>query len=186
MSFPEVWHTFLQRKVLLAESPLGLVFNPYVAALRFTPLNSTVASLLYVNAVSIFDTATETRFTESELRDQWNLKRRIDVLKARGELIDPAATDRLRERRNEIAHDLVEVSTPELQGAIDVIQRQLEGWGLVGPAPRYEIYAEGAAPRPTDRLGHLFECGYVVGIRLNGQFVQRYEWTEYVADDGDG
>src|SRR5262245_39718165 len=138
--FPALWHTVLQRMVLTVDKPIGYVLGDFDFA--FTPLREIVASLLYVDVVSVLEIAVRTQMTRNQFDELGDLEHRLAHLAEQHKLVDHGALEALRIRRNGIAHGVVRVDPEELKRAAGLVQAQLQQWGLVGDAPAYEFYAE--------------------------------------------
>jgi hypothetical protein len=70
------WATFLQRKAFMTGHPhFGLILGD--DGIRFPPLRGMMASLLFIDAVSIFDAATETQMTKAKHRKLSTFDRRL-------------------------------------------------------------------------------------------------------------
>jgi hypothetical protein len=80
------------------------------------------------------------QLTPQDLNDTRGLKGRLELLDKRDALLEHAALDRIRERRNEIAHELDNDATvEELSGACEIIQRQLFAWDLAEDRTPYTL-----------------------------------------------
>jgi hypothetical protein len=135
----------------------------FTTTVRPPQLQEAIASLLYVNAVSLLDDAIMTRLQGSEKK--LNRKERLKLLQARGDLLDFAAPDRFRERRNELAHEVgKEATSAELDDACDRIQKQLVAWGLVSDGQPYTIGWEQGAVRASTDPGASFERDQIVRV----------------------
>jgi hypothetical protein len=183
--FATRWHTFLKRKTLVIGRPLGFSFGPALS-IAFAPLQEIVASLLYVDLVSLLEMGTSTQMSGRKFDGLEDLKERLEYLAGQGRILDVAALHEIRLRRNEIGHQVVQVSPAELDTAVPVVQRQLEAWGLVGPAPAYQFYFERGAMRElteqekADRPGFDWSRKYHVGVQREKRWVLEYSWTEYL------
>ncbi len=146
----DAWHLFKVRRALLTDPALSLSFGlgMFEVSIRAPQLREATASILYISAVSILDEAVKAQLAP-EKRD--NLKTRLAALHERGALLDHAALDDIRDRRNEIGHELEkEATVEELAKACDEIQRQLVVWHLVNDHPPYSIDFERSAVRGDD------------------------------------
>ena len=169
--FGNDWHVFQIRRALLTCPYLALsvpgFFSP---TFRVNELNDAAASIIYVNMVSIFSHAVESRMSEQELerKNLKSLKPRLDLLNERNDLIDYKVLDQIRERRNEIAHELEKsVSTDELDEACSFVEMQLAAWGLVEIRPKYEIGLEKGSARASSVPGNSYEFDLKVRV-MNG------------------
>jgi len=171
------WTTFLQRKALLVGHPfIGLLIGG--DGIPFRPLQGSLASLLFIDAVSIFDAATATQMTEEEHLKLYSLKRRLDALGEANKLLNAGACHAIRERRNEVAHQAIEVTPVELDEAVRVLHGELQSWQVVGPLPAYEFHAERSAARASDKPGFSMAFDFDAGVKLAGGWVLRYRVTQ--------
>ena len=95
-----------------------------------------LATLLFINAVSVLDEAMKryahaTLFlSEKKLKDM-NLFHIIETLEKAGRLLDAGALHRLRDMRNECAHQVGHfVQWPILNAALDVIDAEFRHLGI--------------------------------------------------------
>jgi hypothetical protein len=175
----ETWATFLKRKTMLTGHPsFGLVLGG--EGVPFGPLQGMLASLLYIDAVSIFDAATATQMTEAEHANLSTLNRRLKARDAAGKLLDGKACHRVRERRNNVAHEVIEATEAELNEAITVLHGQLQAWGVVGPPPAYGFHAERSGARASDKPGGSIAFDYEVGVKRGETWVLKYSFTKEI------
>ena len=182
-TFRERWRIFLLRRALVLHDRLGLLTNVGLHAVEIPPLPELIASLLYVDLVSLLEEGMASQMSRTKFEALEDLKGRIDYLADNEKVLDREALQRIRRRRNEIAHRIERVPAGELAHALAAVHRQLEAWGLVGPIPRYGFFAEHGAGEPSDREGFLFKSTVRVGIKHEDQVVLEYSWTEYLAKD---
>jgi hypothetical protein len=182
-TFRERWRIFLLRRTLVLHDRLGLLTNVGPLAVEIPPLPELIASLLYVDLVSLLEEGVSSQMSRTKFEALEDLKGRIDHLADTEKVLDREALQRIRRRRNEIAHRIERVPAAELAHALAAVHRQLEAWELVGPIPRYGFFTEHGAGEPSDREGFIFKSTVRVGVKHEGQVVLEYSWTEYLAKD---
>lgn len=141
----EAWHLFKVRRALLASEWLCYA-SEAGTQIRIPQTKSAVASLLYVNAVSLLDEAIMARLTDEELEEgegRRTYAMRIKMLQVRDDLLDYDVLVRIGERRDEIVHEpTMGASFDELDCVCTAIQNQLVAWGLVEDKPAYKLELE--------------------------------------------
>ncbi len=182
-TFQERWRTFLLRRALVLHDRLGLITDIGPVAVEIPPLPEFIASLLYIDLVSLLEEGVSSQMTRRKFKELGDLERRIAYLADNGKVLDREALLGIRRRRNEIAHRIERVPADELSHALGAVHRQLEAWGLVGPMPPYGFFAEHGAGEPSDREGFMFKRAGRVGIKHEGQVVLEYTWTKYLKKD---
>jgi len=185
IEFGQAWHTFLQRKVLTTAWQTGFVPDRR-SPVRFPPLRELIISLLYIDLVSLLDFAISTQMPPERFEQLGNLHNRINTLAKEGRALDAQRLHAIRERRNDIAHQVWRVELAELEDAIAAVQLQLEAWGLVGRPPRYEAFAERSAARESDRPDSSAMWEWTVGIKRDGRAILAFNWREYLGRDEEG
>ncbi len=102
-------------------------------------------SFLYVQVASILDDGCE-EIIARDYPGAWpkdkrpTFGNRLDFLEKNGRLAAPPACTALRDRRNQLGHELdAYVDWAELDLAIRVVERELQHLGLVGDRPRFEF-----------------------------------------------
>lgn len=182
---PEIaalWRVFRLRVEVSTDPRIGFVYTPTNAVL-FPPLVEVVASLLYVDLVSILDKAMAMQMRARDYKRLVTIDRRLQFLDTAGKLLDFAALDAMRRRRNDIAHKVVRLDVAELNAAIATVQAQLEAWGLVGPAPTYERFAGGSGLYDPQRPEYAAARDYRVGVKENGTPALVLTYTVYAHRD---
>ena len=131
--FRERWRIFLLKRTLVLHDRLGLITDIGPAAVEIQPLPELIASLLYVDLVSLLEEGLSSQMSRTKFEALEDLRGRIDHLADNGKVLDREALQAIRERRNAIAHTIERVPAPELSHALAAVHRQVEAWGLVGP-----------------------------------------------------
>jgi hypothetical protein len=144
MSVCEAWHVFQVRKALMTHWSVGFDFGfGFNSSLRTPLLRDAIASLLYVELVTILDEAFEEHMAPDEYTRGKKVKNRIKLLSANGDLIDPKGLLKINDRRNDIGHELEKGATvKELEDATEVVKAQLLSWGLVRDKGAYSVRAQ--------------------------------------------
>lgn len=144
-------------------------------------LDRLLPSVLFLRIVSILDEALE--FYIDDRNIQWpsnkkgDLNNKIDVLGDSRILKDKGECHRIRERRNELAHEAGKfVQWSELYDCLDVVELELKNLGLVGERPKYAWFAK-VTPFTDDSGNKLVTYSY--GLKAIGDFtVMEVTWTE--------
>jgi hypothetical protein len=170
------WRLFQIRHALLTCPYLGFSFNVPNFDIRIPEIHLATASILYANLVSIVDEAIGLRMPAADYERCVNLGNRLAWLNARGELTDFNALDLIRERRNQVAHEIDRPATvAELRDACLVVRTQLMAWGLAADEPAYEVTFERTAMRATTAPGYDYELDRIVRVASGGRIL--YEAT---------
>lgn len=131
------------------------------------PLQPFVASLFFIRMVSLLEFGLE-RYIERESlavpkEYRGRLIDKIDLLAAYGKLLASGELHRIRERRNQVAHELhVKTDWNEMETDLRLVHSELEHLGLVGPMPVFEFFAKREVEFPEDPdvvMIHRFNCG---------------------------
>ena len=164
------WHRLLQEVELARHYPAPFRLNLGGSVARNPILERVLPSLLYVKMVSLLDDALQEYVASHELeapkRYPDSLGGRIGLLGDSGTLGDPAQLRSIKDRRNELAHEVKEhANWEELEGALQAVHNELQGLGLVGSRPEYSFFAERSALHETERSDALFERTYTYGLK---------------------
>lgn len=144
-------------------------------------LDRLLPSVLFLRIVAIFDEALEFYIDDRNIQWPSNKKRdlynRIIVLGDSGILKDRNECHRIRERRNELAHEAGKfVQLNELYSCLDVVELELKNLGLVGERPKYAWFA--TVTPFTDPSGERLVT-YSYGLKaISGLTVMDVTWTE--------
>src|SRR5262245_4291654 len=96
MEVGNAWDAFMTRKTLTTAWEPGFVPDPTMAV-RFPPLGELIASLLYMELVSLLDYACESQLSPERSEKLRNLHNRINALEADGRVLEPLRLHALRE-----------------------------------------------------------------------------------------
>lgn len=144
-------------------------------------LDRLLPSVLFLRIVSIFDEALEFYIDDRNIQWPSNKRRdlcnRINVLGDSGILKDKRECHRIRERRNELAHEADKfVQRNDLYSCLDVVELELKNLGLVGERPKYAWFAT-VTPFTDPSAGRLVTYSY--GLKaISGLAVMDVTWTE--------
>lgn len=105
------------------------------------------------------------------------LYNKINVLGDSGILKDKSELHRVRERRNELAHEAsMFVQWSELYDCLDVVELELKNLGLVGDRPKYAWFAK---VTPFTAPSGERQVTYSYGLKsIGGLTVMDVTWTE--------
>ena len=178
----ESWNRFHQEALLAAN--YRMVPRPHEIRNDRIPnplLDSLLPSILHLRVVSILDEALELYIDDNEIRWPPEKKRdlfnRITMLGEQGVLRDIAECNRIRDKRNKLAHEAGEFATwDDLHKCVDSVEVELRNLGYVSDRPRYSWYAEtGVAEGSSDQSRITLSYG----LRgLSGRSVVEVTWTE--------
>lgn len=168
MSVREAWHVLMIRKTLMTDGGVsfdfGVNFN-----LKTPMLQDSIASLLYVELVTLLDEAFEERMPAADYRRAGRVKNRIEMLGKAGDLIAPDQLLAVNRRRNEIGHELEKGATvAELNAAVEIVRAQLLAWSLIADR-KYELRAERSAARDSNEPGVAFEQDTTLEVVAGGK-----------------
>ena len=147
-------------------------------------LDRLLPTLLFIQLMSLLDEALEEERAKTSLRfprgSRPDLYHRIEILKH--ELKSPEDLHTLRKRRRDLAHSPAAfVAWEDLDHAIDVVERELRRFGVIGARPRYEFFAERSGVKESDDPECLFEFDYEYGLKRDGEVVLGVRWKKRVA-----
>lgn len=189
MSFLTSWHALLQEVELARNYPAPYQLTSAVGAGRNVILEALLPSLLYIRAIDLLDQALRIHMQQRSLalpqsyRD--SLAGRIGFLGDQALLSDRAALNRLKDRRNELAHDSVhKPSWAELDAATIQIHKELRHLGFAGDRPHYQFYAEKSPIRASAHEGAKRERTLSFGLKRDGRVVLEVRQIEHLTEDG--
>jgi len=182
------WRRFLIEVELARNYPMPFALNAAGAAFRNPILEQLLPSLLHIKAVAILDAALKevlaTRNLSVPRTYGGGLKARIEFLNERGLLHDVTLLHRIRELRNDVAHEFDErVTWTVLNGDLATIHAVLQSFGLVGPRPHFEAFAERSGACESTEPDVLFAFDHTFGVREGTKIVAQITWTENVMRD---
>lgn len=189
MSFLSSWHALLQEVELARNYPVPHQLTSPGGAGRNVIIEAILPSLLYIKAMDLLDTGLKLHMQQRELalgpghRD--TLAGRIAFLGDQSLLSDRGALTRLKDRRNELAHESVhKPSWAELDAATLLIHKELRHLGFAGDRPHYQFYAEKSPLRASSHDGAEHERTLSFGLKKDGRVVLEVRQIEYVAKEG--
>ena len=153
-------------------------------------LDNLLPSLLFVRLVSLLDEALayylDTKDISLPKGYKNDLCNRLRYLGEEGIIRGVEELQRVREKRNEIAHQQgLYAIWQELGNALDRIESELQNLNFVGTRPRYESYAEKSQARESTEPDVDFAFDYCYGIKEAGEKVIEVSWTVNVHRSGE-
>lgn len=189
MSFLSSWHALLQEVELARNYPVPYQLTSPFGVGRNVIVEAILPSLLYIKAMDLLDDALKLHMQQRGValtpgyRD--SLAGRIGFLGEQGLLSDRSALLRLKDRRNELAHESVhKPSWPELDAATLLIHKELRHLGFAGDRPHYQFYAEKSPIRSSTHPGVDGERTLSFGLKKDGRVVLEVRQIEYVPKEG--
>ncbi|MCR4288541.1 MAG: hypothetical protein NUW09_11090, partial [Deltaproteobacteria bacterium] len=87
--------------------------------------------------------------------------------------------NQIRNRRNDIAHDINQTSSwAEVDFALSVIEKELQHLGFVNDHPKYEFYMERSAIEFSKEPGILGTQSFSFGLKYKEQPVVEISWDK--------
>lgn len=178
------WRLLLLEEEAIRHYPQAFLLHGF-STHRDVLLDRLLPSLFYIRAVVILDDGLEEAMGRRNLSlpsgKQNSLKNRIDFLENRGVLSPSLELNRIRGRRNELAHETGRDATwDELKIDRAMIQQALLDLDLIRPAKKLDFYSERSAMRGTSKEGYTLERDYEYGVRENGKPALEIRWSEYI------
>ena len=182
INVPSSWKRFLLELELARN-----YFRPYLlfggGTARNPLLDGLLPTLLYVRMAELLDDAFEVHLQDAKLRVPKKLgnsfDRRIEFLEERGVLKEPADVCRIKDRRNELAHEGKKHATwEEVDADLIFIENELQNLGFVGHRPSFEYFGERSAFRDSSEPDVSAERDFKVGLKSEGKVVAEFGWTE--------
>jgi hypothetical protein len=180
------WVRLLQWVETARQYPIVYQLDSPGPAVRNPVLEGLLPTMLYVRLASLFDDALD--LVIDETGTPWPPKRKHDLYN-RIELLAPRLRQKdqchdLRRRRRELAHEAgASASWAELDAALDIVEGEFRGLGLVGPRPRYKAFAERSAARDGRLPNASFGFDYKFGLEEDDRIVTQYAWSSEVLRD---
>ncbi len=182
VDFARSWRVFLIHLTLLENSEInpmpGLLFPGNAPQEYF---QSFIASSFYIRMVSLLDDALREYIDTASLPRPEKYREclywRIKVLGKNERLLDANQLHRIRERRNEIAHEAeAKTDWQEVSSDLRVVHAELENLGLVGRMPRYEVFGE-RTPIASEDPGVFFTDCLTCGVKEGDVIVLKVSWS---------
>ena len=179
---PSSWERFLLELELARN-----YFRPYLlfggGTARNPLLDSLLPTLLYVRMAELLDDAFEVHLQNADLRVPKkfgnSFNGRIEFLEERGVLKDPGEVCRIKDRRNELAHEGNKQATwEEVDADLLFVENELQHLEFVGRRPSFEYFGERLAFRESSEPDASAERDFRVGLKSEGDVVAEFGWTE--------
>lgn len=180
--FSESWHLFLIERTFLescAVDPMrGLSSRCTAPQQQLQPF---IASSFYIRMVSLLDDGLQQHIDCASVPlpkgYRGHLAEKINLLDTQGVLLNATELHRIRDRRNEVAHEAdAKADWEEVACDLGVIHGELEHLGLVGPMPRYELFG-GRIPEESDDPDVAFVHRFTCGVKEGDTEVLRLSWS---------
>lgn len=168
--FSDEWIAFLAQ-VKMSENyrwvtpqPLASVQNPLV--------DQMLPGLLLLRLGALMDQGFNVVIREKALplpRNKRNLAGRIEALNTYGQLLNYDEIERIRLKRNAIAHEAnIPFSWDELEKAIETAKAEIENLDLSDPPPDF-VWASSFEPVPDPINPRIMRGTLYFGLNVNGQ-----------------
>ncbi len=109
---------------------------------------------------------------------------RIESLRAAGILSGADDLNRLRERRNQVAHELQHsVKWSDIEYAVEVVHRALQELAFVTDRPSFEFYAVREAAENSNEPGIMMTQRCYYGLKRDGRKAIEVAWTTKFHDE---
>jgi hypothetical protein len=151
-------------------------------------LERLLPSLLQIKAVTVLDAALKDALEKKCLSVPrqlgTGLKARITFLAQLGHLPSADRLQRIRESRNDVAHEFEEhISWKELADDVDAIQQVLTDMGYAPTRPELKVVAERSAARSDATVGVAFAFDYTVSVKEGDRVLAEIRWTKRILND---
>jgi hypothetical protein len=185
---PGVWRRFLIGLAFARNYSIEYIDLPGPPS-RNPILEEILPSLLHIKAVAIFDHALRALIDAKQMTLPKNpyrndLRGRIDFLADNNILTDRVALHKLRDIRNDLAHEPYGVvDWNELDRDIASIHSVLRNLTLVGEIPRFEVFSERSEVQesPDPKITSCFH--YRIAIKETNHIVAEITWSESLSND---
>jgi hypothetical protein len=185
---PRLWRRFLIDLTFARNYLIGFIDLPGPAP-KNPVLERLLPSLLHIKAVAILDHGLGAWIDANSLKVPMKpygnkLKGKIDYLADEGHLGDRHELQRIRDIRNDLAHDPGEaVAWEELAQDVTAINEALKKLGIVGDMPQFDIYAERSAAQesPDPKVNCVFR--YQIAVKDGNKVVCEITWSEHLLND---
>ena len=185
----EGWRNFLIEAAFAKDYKTPYVIESGGPVANNPVLDTLLPSLLIVKLASLVDEALSECIARKGLampktyRTDFNGK--INFLRDGGQLKDAARLHKLREFRNELAHEPTgKANWKDLEAAIETANEALQHLGFVGPRPQFEMSAERVPSEPVDPK-YLMSFNYSVTLESEGKKVAEFTWSTHLHLDGE-
>lgn len=149
-------------------------------------IDEMIFPLLYIQMVSVLDEGLDLMIRANGLTSKrLSLGAKIELLNKKGLLENPKDLNKIRERRNEIAHGLFPQTTVEdVKAALSVIHLELLRAGIAGEIPKFDFFTERESvesDKPDPGLAYSHE--YIYGLKENEKSILTYSWIVKVTKE---
>ncbi len=183
----EGWRNFLIETAFAKDYKTPYVIESGGPVANNPVLDSLLPSLLIVKLASLVDEALSRYISQKNLsmpkkyRTDFNGK--INFLRDSGHLKDAARLHKLRDSRNDLAHEPKGKATwDELETAVEVANEELQHLGFVGARPKFEMSAERVSVDSVEPK-YLMSFNYSVTLRSEGKKVAEFTWSKHLHRD---
>lgn len=180
----EAWITYLRQVEFIRNYPTFYAVQAMGRSRRHPFLEKALPGLLLLHLVSLLDEGLERKMEDEGWtlppKQKDDLYNRLRFLNGKGALIAFDSLEKLREQRNRVAHEGLELPWAVMDEGIDAVQAQLEAWGFVGIKPVYSVQMERAPVDAPSDPKIAFGFRYRVELIEAGQCVMRSEWHEWI------
>lgn len=185
----EGWRNFLIEAAFAKDYKTPYIIESHGPVANNPVLDSLLPSLLIVKLASLVDEALSEYISQKGLtipkmyRTDFNGK--INFLRDSSHLKDAARLHKLRDFRNDLAHESrIKATWEGLETAIETADQELQHLGFVGPRPQFEMSAERVPVEPVDPK-YLMSFNYSVTLKSEGKKVAEFTWSKHVFRDGE-
>jgi len=143
------------------------------------PINDSILpSLLLLQFVSLFEDEATHRIQEKG----WKLKKNdlyniIQLLADNNDISNKSKLHKIRKARNDVAHHFKFIDWSYLVHSVDIIEKELQKWELIGNRPDYQFFVERSVAKEAENEDFKFAPDYEVGVKLDDKKLWMYKWT---------
>jgi hypothetical protein len=136
-------------------------------------------SLLFIQFMSLFEEAAikKIQLEGWKLQKKENLYNLIEFLSLNDSILDYSIVDSIRVIRNDVAHNLRFIDWSYLSDTVDIIEKELQNWRLIGNRPNYQVFANRSQAKILETEDFTISFDYEFGILLSDEKVFTCSWT---------
>jgi hypothetical protein len=151
-------------------------------------LEMMLPTLLYIKAVTLLDDSLDLWLSQNNhiLSKPYknDLYGRIEYIADKNFLNDRIQLHQIRDRRNTLAHELMNYCTwEELDKGISIIENCLISFNLVQPTQKLEYFSERSAMESSTDPKVDFSRTFKYGIKEDGEIALEISWTQNFLKD---